>query len=792
MNQVHSKIPVVDSPLGKKQVDSEGAPISGVRMDVFKAYDGIPKLLRSFINANDGAAWMEIVNKIDYIYSNLDYALALLDKETALGDEVQAQIRSGKKLLFKPNLVSPIGIDPATHGEGVGAIICTEWPLIAALMRLFHDKLGISYSQMALGEASTATFVFASMFSKMAEKNITTEAVLEGRSGDFYGGWGFFFVRKYLAEHHPATHNDNPMNGYEDSAAGRYFPPGRAGNRLMIYDLNKVEDDPDKGRTVAVPDGANFKEITLHKTVIGGNPFDEDDRKDYPGCVLINVPKLKMHAQDLLTNALKNLGIGLYPGQCALKKSKDLSWKYAYPPTLNPSYKGKIPHSPWMMLMDDTTNLPVKDKHGAYIATKTAGFSGTESDIIRAVQHQKVFMLHIVDAVNIINISHNPDGNSVRVPEGYVWSSLDCVALDLFCARYCFKTVPMLEGLQFKEKNGWNTEFVHYVPVAQINGKNIITGLGIDSPLFRYDLYRYAEQRGVGQQQYYVVGWDSLTGTPLTSLEGHFGRIDTGKFHELMTGTMYYNLNTILHHLQKTILSYAAAHDDLTGSTLVKEFMVNFDENHDGVIDYDEKGRGIDTAQLGKLAYALDLKISAAYGGLKGSFIESSFHIKNSDPNWNPEGHDFARETILVAKAALAYNMSQSKAISADLFIPGMMYGSGMWPSWRTATYILITSGIYGSQSSKGISLGSLYGNAFQYADKLLNRGTYTGSIDQAISDPESIHKYFEAVAKGATPLGFTFYVPVGYGSLEGIKIPNVEETADPGKLYTVHFDDVW
>lgn len=822
----YSKGAVVDSQLGKRKVDSEGAPISGVRMDVYKAYAGVPGLLQKVINESDtttrteitGAytgygggpgllqkvvnesdtgAWAEIKNKIDYIYSNLDYSLAGLDRETGFAREVQSQIRSGKKLLFKPNLVAPMVIDPATHGEGAGDPVCTQWPLIAALMRWFHDKLDISYYQMVLGEASTSTFFMSFVFSKSTGKTITTEAVFEGRSKDFYGGWGFFFVRRYLAERHPPSHTDDPMQGYEDSVTGRFLPPGRAGDRLMVYDLNKLQDDTSKGRTVAVPDGANFKEVTLHKAIIGGDPHDTGDLRDYPGCVLVNVPKLKIHAQDLITNAIKNLGIGLYPTQSAFGKDKnDISWKYSYPHTSIPNYKGKLPHSPWVLKMDDNTNLPVKDKNGEYIATKTAGFPGTQADIIRAVQSQNVFMLHVVDAIDMINISHNPDGKAIRVPEGYVWASLDCVALDLFCARYCFKTIPMLEALKLKEENSWPTEFVHHVPVARIDGENIVTEEGLDSPLFRYNLYRYAEERGVGQQKYYITGWDSLTETPLASLGGHLGRIDNAKFLEMMTKTMYYNPNTILHDLQKTILSYAKAHDGLTGSSLLKEFVDSFDENHNGIIDYDEMGqKGIETAQFAMLAHALYLKLTAEYGLLKGSFIESAFFGKNSDKNWNPHGHDFVKEKMLVFKAAVAFGMSQYEAVNADPFVSGMSWGKGMWPSWQTVSYILLTSVIYGSQSPKHINIGSLYGMAFQYADKVLKAGVYTGSIDGQISNPNSVDRYFEAVSKGADLLNFTLYVPVGYGSLEKVKIPNAEETDDPKKMWTAHFNggrEVW
>lgn len=792
----HLESLIVDSELGQVKIDSEGSPISGVRMIVTEAYAGVPALLQKVINENDSQAWEKIVQKIDYIYNNIDYSLAGLDNETGFGREIKSQTRSGKKLLFKPNLVAPDVISLDTHGEGSGDPVCTQWPFIAALMRWFHDNLDISYHQMALGEASTSAFLFAVMGSKISGKKITTEAVFEGRSGDFYIGWGFFFVRRYLAERHPASHKDDPMQGYEDSISGAFLPPGRAGDRLMIYDLNKVQD-PTRGRTITVPEGAIYKEITLHKAIIGGDTSDARDVSDYPGCVLVNVPKLKMHFQDLITNAIKNLGIGLYPTQCpSSDESNCESWKYSYPCSSIPSYKGRLPHSPWILEMDEELHLPIKNENGKYIAVKTAGMSGTQSDIIKAVQSQNVLMLHVVDAIDTINISHNPDGKSVRIPEGYVWSSLDCVALDFFCARYCFKTVPMLEALSLKDKNGWTTEFVRHVPIAKIDGTNILTDEGLDSPLFRYNLYRYAEERGIGGQKYYILGWDSVTQAPLASLRGHLGWVDDGKFVELMTETMYYNPGTILHDLQKTILSYLSAHDSLTGSTLLKEFMDAFDENDDGIIDYDEKGRsGCETAQFSMLAYALDLQFTDKFGALKDNFIESLFFIKYSNPDWNAHGHDFTGEKVLLFKAARAFEMSKSEIAASDLFIPGMNWGKGMWPSWQTVTYMIFTDFIYGSQSLKHIGLRSIYGAAFQYADKTLNGGGYTGSCDQAISDSKSIIKYFEAISSGRKQLDFTLYVPCGYGCLENIKIANVEETDDPGRVWTAHFcggKEVW
>ncbi len=792
-----SKGAVVDSPLGQKKVDSEGAPICGVRMEVSRAYPGVPALLQKVINDNDTGAWTEITAKIDYIYDHLDYSLAGLDKETGFAGEVQAQIKSGKKLLFKPNLVNPMVIEPMNHGEDLaGAPLCTEWPLIAALMRWFHDKLDISYHQMALGEAATGAFLTALIYSKIAGKNITTEAVFEGRSGDFYGGWGFYFVRRYLSERHPASHQDDPLQGYEDSMAGRFIPPGRATDRLLVYDLNKIQDEPSKGRTVAVPDGANFKEITLHKAIVGGDPQDQDDRQDYPGCVLVNVPKLKIHFSDLITNAIKNLGIGLYPTFCASGGSKsEAPWKYSCPSASVPSYKGRLPHMPWILKIDAATNLPLQDEKGEYILTKTAGIPGTQADVIRAVQGQNVFILHVVDAIEMINISHADGTMAVRVPEGFIWSSLDCVALDLFCARYCFKTVPMLEALKLKEENGWPTEFVHQVPVARIEGTNIITAEGLDSPLFRYDLYKYAEQRGVGQQKYYVVGRDNLTSSPLASLAGHLGRVDQGKFLELITKTMYFNPGCILWDLQETIFSYARAHDTLTGSTLFQEFLDAFDENHDGVIDYNENGRkGFWMPAFQVLTDAFDLQLNGKYGALKGGFYTAAnYSLKPVQKDWHPHGHDFAREYALVWIANVAFGMSESVEVNPDPFVPGMTWGQGRWPSWRLATHMWFTGNIYGSPSPQSISLQSLYGAAFQYADKVFGQGAYTGSTEQ--SNPDALHKYFEALSKGSPALDFTLYVPAGYGSLDTVKIPNVEETADPQKIFTAHFNggqEVW
>ncbi|WP_243668323.1 hypothetical protein [Methanoculleus chikugoensis] len=116
-----------------------------------------------------------------------------------------------------------------------------------------------------------------------------------------------------------------------------------------------------------------------------------------------------------------------------------------------------------------------------------------------------------------------------------------------------------------------------------------------------------------------------------------------------------------------------------------------------------------------------------------------------------------------------------------------------MWPGWNLATWHLLSGFVYGGISPPDLVSppGSLYGTAFRYADKTRNNGAYTRSVDQAVCDPpRAVALYFEAASNGAAPpLDFTLYVPAGFGSLAGVKIPpNVEETDDPGRIFTARF----
>jgi len=781
----------VKSSLGNLTVDHDGSPVAVAKLHPDRAYLGVPLLLQKFINDNDVSAWAEIVKKIDYIYDNVDYIMSALGKETHFEKIIRSQVKSGKRLFFKPNLVSPLMLDPVTHGAGLGDSACTEWTVIAALMRWFHDKLNVSFDRMTIGEAASALSMLTAIFNKAGYapgKKITTEAVLEGKCGSFYGGWQFYFVRRYLQDKHPASHTDDPMNGYEESLAGEYLSPGAAGNRLMVYDLNRIETS-EKGREVPVPDGANFQKITIHKAIIGGDPTDAGDMKKYPGCVLINVPKLKIHEQDLITNAIKNLGIGLYPMEYPRAGGKsETDWVYASHCEVAPILKSEIPHTPWVPEMDDCAILPLKDTQGNLKLRRTSGMPGTQSDIIRAVQNQGIFSMHFSDAIEATNTNHSGVGMGVKIPEGLLCASLDCVALDLFCARYLIKTVPMAEARHLMTKQRLPGEFMHRVPVAGVEGKNIITTDDVDSPLFHYSLYDYAEKRGIGKQKYYVIGSDERTGQPLVSLQGHFGSIADGQFQELMTGTLYFNPNCFLWDMQKTCFTYLTANDYICGTSTFKDIMAAFDENGDGAIDYNENGKnGFWTPLMRMVAYSMYIRNSESYGLLKSSFLMFSYVLRFSEKKWNPLSHDFLKDYRFAMSLSAAYLFSRVPMENPDPFLPGMLWGNGKWPSLKLVNYLSTMGAIYGNGFPAMINLLSLYGYAFQYADKSLNGGKYTGE-SEAVSEPQSLQKYLGELQQGGQSLDFTLFVPCGFGKMGSSSIPNVIETDDPAKIFSAVF----
>jgi len=785
----------LNSPLGQRFPDSSGSPVGVARIDPEKSYAGVGDLLEKVINESSDDAWIKIKAKIDYTYEGLDFALTPLKEKTDLEKEIRGRVNQGQKLLFKPNLVSIMNIDPQTHGTGLGNTACTEWPFIAALMRWFHDRMGVRYSQMAVGEAATVLAASAGYFSIINPegKRVTTEAVIEGRSGSFYGGWGFYFARRYLAECPTFDLADDPMRGFESSVEGSYSPPGMVDHELRVFDLNRI-DDPRKGREIDVPNGINFKTITLHKAIVGGDPADPQDRQAYPGCILVNVPKLKVHTNSLITNIIKNLGIGLYPMQ--FSKGGDCCWEYANPHHPIPGMKGGVPHEVWVPEMNLETCLPQVDQSGKLSLRKTGGLTATMVDIVKAVQAQDVFMIHIVDAIEATNLDHTGTDMARKEAEGLVIAGLDPVAADLFSARYIFCNVPLKEAVNVPLDDGAGGHFPQAVPLPMVEGSNIITVKGYDCPLAREDCFEQAEARGLGKRAYYVLGRDIVTDSPLISLDGHLGRVKEGAFVDVITKALYFDIFKFPWDLQKTAFGYLSAVDQLTGSSHNKTFLEAFDENGDGVVTYCERGqKGVGSIALHLGGYSTSCLGAEPLGFISGRVKTGMKRLKIVDPQRNSRGYDFLKEFSFGGVCLAAFRMSQIEMESPDLFVPGLTWGKGKWPSFQMAQFISLGMALYGQGFPHQTGFPSLYGSAVYYADITQRDGKYLGGSGRR-PDPEKIRQYVAAIQKGEDqPMDFTFYVPQGFDKLGGSPLPNVKVTDDPAKVLTVQFkggQEIW
>jgi len=795
-------VKVVDSPFGRVEIDSGGSSIGAARIDPERACDKIGELLKDVINEGSEEAWAEIVTRIDYIFSGVSLAMEALDSETNFSAEVKARIAEGQQLFFKPNIVSPGTIDRITHGPGnVG--VCTPWEFIAALMRWFHDRMEISYHRMCIGEGgSVVSAVAGTVTQLMGGTNVvTSQAIMEGKYGDNYGGWGFYFTRKYLADTHDPGHTDDPMSGYEESLAGACIPPGKAGDRLLVYDINKIDDDRSNGREVPVAGGINFPAITLHKVFVGGDPDNEQDCKDWPGCVLVNVPRLKVHQVELITSVIKNLGVGLYPMEAnGSTEPGKIKWLYAAPDRSIPTLKTRVPHNRWVGESDEETGMPLRDQNGNVIMRRTGGMEASMADVIEAVRGQGIMMLHVVDAIEVLNLFHATPGY-VRIPEGFILAGTDPVALDVLSARYLFSMLPVNEARKVQKDYHLPSDVIQEVPLPYSDGNDILTGEGYDSPYSRYLAFQHCEERGLGSQEYHVAGLDEWHGGSLASIEGHLGRVEDGVFSELLTGTMYWGMMKPLWDLQATCLGYLEANDELTGSRFKELILEALDENGDGVIDYSEKGKGSGVFFVPHGARLMATGLSQEQL-LRIRFLMGVIPLRFLKEDWNTEGFDFGQRVLALGSLVLAFGMSQSPEEKQDPFFTDMTWGKGKWPSVQYAIYRQLCTRIYGPMfPSQYDLLMSPYGLAFRYADLKWNGGKYTGDAmlnlglgATGVTD-DIIGKYHADIAGGRKPLPFSVYVPEMFGSTDNGPVPNVVETDDPGLLFTASFnggEDIW
>jgi hypothetical protein len=479
------------------------------------------------------------------------------------------------------------------------------------------------------------------------------------------------------------------------------------------------------------------------------------------------------------------------------KSSGKLRWKYALLRKEMPAMKDGIPHSVWVTRVDQEAGTPVRGKNGNYVVRRTGGIAATMADMICAVKAQNVFMLHIIDAVEAVTGSNLPP-MATTYPEGYVFASMDPVAVDVMSARYLFKTLPIVESGGINERKTRQEGFYQKVPVPKLDGQDIVTEDGFDSPMERYTAFAYWQRRSLGQQQYYVIGSDEWQGGSLVSISGHLGRIAEGKFTELITQNTYYAFGKVLWDLQKTAFAYLEANDHRSGSHYLQTVLSAFDENRDGIIDYSERGRkGFTDAALYRASHQLRMGVNGnSLQSLRNGFLVTAAGLRCSDGCWNPEGHDFAHEFALNSAVAIALGMSQSPAVNCDPLFPGTFWGKGKWPSIQYALYVSRCGYIYGAGFPGSINLLSLYGRAFRYAGLIWGEGRYDGMKEIIIGqEQDRVNRYVRAVRDGETPLPFILYVPPGYGS-DGIgEIPNVKETADPALIFTAQFDngkDIW
>lgn len=770
-------------------IDKEGALITAAKIDPLLSYageyqingqspapvitEGVADLLAAYLQSEAQGApsqelWKEIEDRIDYTYEGIDMVLRPIlggiDEKnqrgrvitlTKSGKMVQKHVvKGGKKLFFKPNLVAPEVLSLAgtrkaplnmfgTPGGGIQG--CTDWTFLAALMRWFHDNLEISYYQMAMGDASTVAGMYAKLYGRLLGFSLTTEAVYEGRisafdgpnaspgSAIYYGGYPFFFVRKYLQDRHDPAHSDDPMQGHLHSQQGTYLPPGAANNILAVYNLANAEASTAeaRGRVIAFPQGVQYKEITVHKAIVG----DPADRANYPGCVLINVPKLKIHSVVSLTNAIKNLGIGLWPndsGVDADPNTPDL--KYGMPSTLSspgcPTFpvgnlKGGVQHtrqSHGIQFNCDGALVPASKP-----SSLSDGIKGSMVDIDLAVLGLTDFVpyaLHISEAIAVTNMSHGGGTNGVSKNEGLIFASEDPVALDLLAARYLFKNVP--------KGTVPDHPFAMYTPFTDVRydsaTKTILSSVGgYEFPIENEPLFAYAESRGLGTRRYHVAGLDltasGMQDALLASKHGHLGKIvfdgdpspiTPYTFAEIITQTQngvgllphYASVEGLLWPLQNTVKRLGVAVDALTEDT------------YGFVPGYEAKLMASDLDADSRFAFgddAADADItigisSVGYGYLShGQPERGRFHIalktvKYFDACWNSQGT--ARvSNALPFYVAVSLAMQPQSASTLDKFFGGKVYGRRtdgtiQWPSLQWARYMYDLNGLKAGHAS--------------------------------------------------------------------------------------------
>jgi hypothetical protein len=353
-----------------------------------------------------------------------------------------------------------------------------------------------------------------------------------------------------------------------------------------------------------------------------------------------------------------------------------------------------------------------------------------------------------------------------------------------------FSNVGLEEAESVGIDDGHGGRFPQRVPVPAVEGSQIVTKIGHDCPIARDVCCHQAEERGLGKREYYVVGADVSEETPLVSVEGHLGRVRDGRFEDLITENLYFDVIKMPWDLQKTTLAYLDSVDQLSGSTLKQDFLSAYDEDGDGIVTYEEYGkRGAIDAVLFHFGLSFSLSAAEEFGFLRGPFLARAKMLKWGDPAWNTERHDLMKEWRLRFTCLSAFLMSQQESEAEDPMSKGMVWGNGKWPSSSLAFASYLGSSLFGKGFPNQVQADSLYGMAFQYADLTQNEGHYA-------QVPDAVNAYISDVRSGKQkPLDFVFFVPAGFEEAQGKKLPNVEISQQPNKLITASFSkgrEVW
>ena len=273
-------------------------------------------------------------------------------------------------------------------------------------------------------------------------------------------------------------------------------------------------------------------------------------------------------------------------------------------------------------------------------------------------------------------------------------------------------------------------------------------------------------------------------------MQGHLGNLVKDEaFIDLVTANLYYDVYKLPWDMQKTSFGYFDCVDRLTGTTLKQDFLDAFDEDHDGIVTYDDGGKkGMTGLMLHWGGTGICVQASQPFGYLRGHFLTGAALQKYSEPAWNKGGHSILKEYYYGAAVMVAMRLSQMEIESPDPFAPGLTWGKGKWPSYFLVNFLLRGQTLYGAGFPNAISFPSLYGDAFQYADRALNGRHYAGAARNR-PNPDAFQQYFQDLESGnRQPLEFTLYVPVGFGSIGGKPVANVTETMNPGIVLTATF----